>query len=68
MALYEIRLAHELDDTIRAVFEGFAATPDGEMTCLVADLDQAGLHGLLERVRVTGYELVNARPLRGRRS
>lgn len=68
MVLYEIRIAHELDDTVRAAFEGYLATPDGPATCLVADLDQAGLHGLLERVRVNGYELVEARPLRGRQA
>jgi hypothetical protein len=67
MRRYEIRIAHRLDDTIRTVFEGLAVTPQGEVTCVVADLDQAGLHGVLERLRVIGYELVDARPLRGRK-
>jgi hypothetical protein len=48
-----------------AVFEGLEIAFDGETTVISGDLDQAALHGLLERVRMLGLELVEARRVPG---
>jgi hypothetical protein len=34
---------------------------------VIADVDQAGLHGLLERIRTMGFELVDVRRARSAR-
>jgi hypothetical protein len=65
MAGYEIRIAHQLDDEVRGAFEGLSLAGDGDITRLSGDFDQAALHGLLERVRALGYELIDARRVRG---
>lgn len=64
MARYVIRIAHQLDDAVRSAFEGLSPSPDGDITCVTGELDQAALHGLLERIRVLGYELIDARRVR----
>lgn len=46
-----------------AAFEGLEVTTDGGETLIRGDLDQAALHGTLERVRMLRLELVEARRL-----
>ncbi len=65
MARYVIRISHRLDDAMRKAFDGLSPTADGDITSLTGDFDQAALHGLLERIHVFGYELVDARRVRG---
>jgi hypothetical protein len=48
-----------------AAFEGLDLTFEGETTVISGDLDQAALHGMLERVRMLGLELVEARRMPG---
>jgi hypothetical protein len=60
LARYQITIAHELDGEIAAVFEGLELTADGDTTIISGDLDQAALHGMLERVRMLDVELVEA--------
>jgi hypothetical protein len=61
LARYEIRVAHRLDDEMAAVFEGLEVTADGETTVISGEMDQAALHGMLERVRMLRLELLEAR-------
>lgn len=63
---YEIRIVCEMDTRTAASFAGFDLTSQGEITTINADLDQAGLHGLLERIRTMGIELLDVRQIRGR--
>ena len=60
MTRYEIRIAHALDEEVSRAFDGLVITPKGDVTVLTGDLDQAALHGLLERIRSLGYDLIDA--------
>ena len=42
----------------REAFSGLDITPDGLATALAGELDQAALHGALNRIRALGLELV----------
>lgn len=64
-ARYEIRIAHPLDEVLAAAFEGLEVRADGDFTVVIGDFDQAALHGMLERIRVLGLELVDVRRVRG---
>jgi hypothetical protein len=64
---YEIRIVGELDEKAAEAFAGFDRSSDGAVTILDADLDQAGLHGLLERIRTLGLELLDIRQIRRHR-
>jgi len=64
LARYEIRIAHPLDESMATAFEGLDLRADGDITVVLGELDQAALHGVLERVRVLGLELVDARRVR----
>ena len=57
---YEIRLDGHLAGRWSAWFDGLALTRDSDGTTLIAGsvVDQAALHGLLQRVRDTGLPLV----------
>jgi hypothetical protein len=65
LAHYEIRVAHRLDDELVAVFEGLEVTAEAETTVIRGEMDQAALHGTLERVRVLRLELLEARRVPG---
>jgi hypothetical protein len=58
--LYEIRIVGHLSTTWKAHFEGLSMRhdPAGE-TVLSGTLDQAGLHGVLARIRDLGLKLVS---------
>jgi hypothetical protein len=58
---YEIRLAGHLDSRWAARFDGLALRlePDGSTVLSGPIVDQAALHGLLQRVRDLGIELVS---------
>lgn len=64
---YEIRIVGELDAGAAAAFAAFDVTSEGGLTTINAVLDQAGLHGLLERIRSLGLELLDVRQIRTRR-
>jgi hypothetical protein len=62
---YEIRLSGEVDDASKDAFAGLEVVTSREVTVISGDLDQAALHGLLERIRVLGFELLDLRRSRG---
>ncbi len=55
---YRITVAGVLGETARAWFEDFRTESEGSNTALIADLDQAGLFGALNRILALGLELV----------
>ena len=64
---FEIRIRGRVGDSLLATFGDLDAEVEPAETVLRAsDLDQAALHGVLERVRVLGLELVEVRQVRGR--
>jgi hypothetical protein len=61
---YEIRVRGRLSDATIASFEGMNADLAAADTVLHGPVaDQAGLHGLLERVQALGLELIEVRRL-----
>jgi len=62
---YEIRVAGQIDEAAAAAFAGLEVISHGPVTVVTGDLDQAGLHGLLERIRALGLDLMEARRVRG---
>lgn len=56
---YEIRVAGSLGPIGRRAFSDVAIDIEPPTTVLYGDLDQAGLHALLDRVRALGLELVD---------
>lgn len=65
LARYEIRIAGRLDETATAAFTGLDVTTRGKVTVIRGAFDQAGLHGVLERIRFLGLDLVEVRRVRG---
>jgi hypothetical protein len=65
---YEIRIKGHLDARWAAWFDGMdlSREPDGTTTIQGSIADQAALHGLLQRVRDLGLELVSVTPLKPR--
>jgi hypothetical protein len=61
---YDIRIAGHLDAATAAEFPGADISAAAESIVLSADLDQAALHGLLERIRIRGIELLEVRRAR----
>ena len=64
---YEIRLAGRLDETRETAFAGLNVASHGPVTVIIGEFDQAALHGLLERIRLLGLDLVEARRVSGPR-
>jgi hypothetical protein len=63
---YEIRLVGHLDEEAAAALAYLSPIANGTVTIIEAELDQAGLHGLLERIRTLGIELLDVRQVRSR--
>ncbi len=63
-SLYEIRITGHLDTAAAATFADLSIAASGGMTVLRGEFDQAGLHGLLERIRALDLDLVDARRVR----
>jgi hypothetical protein len=55
---YRIFLGGGLSTAICEAFEGFTIASDGAHTTLAADLDQAALHGALQRIRSLDLDLI----------
>jgi hypothetical protein len=63
---FEIRIRGRVSDSLLASFGEFDAEVEPAETVLRAShLDQAALHGVLERVRSLGLELVEIRQVKG---
>ncbi len=58
---YEIRLKGHLDSRWAAWFDGLSLTHDSDGTTVISGpvVDQAALHGLLQKVRDVGIPLVS---------
>lgn len=55
---YRIFIGGGLSTAICEAFEGFTIASDGAYTTLVADLDQAALHGALLRIQALALDLI----------
>jgi hypothetical protein len=62
---YEIRVVGSLGPAARDAFTDVAIETEPTATVLWGDLDQAGLHVLLDRVRALGLELMDIREVPG---
>jgi len=58
---YEVRVAGKLGRSAREAFTDIIIEVEPASTILSAQLDQSGLHALLDRVRALGLELVDIR-------
>lgn len=63
---YEIKVACPLSPAAREIFAGLHIAAYGERTVISGELDQAALHGVLQRVRELGVELVEVRRVSAR--
>jgi hypothetical protein len=62
---YEIRLRGHLEPRWAAWFDGLTLTPDDDGTTVLRGdvVDQAALHGLLQKLRDVGLPLVSLRQI-----
>lgn len=58
---YEIRVLGSLGPAAREAFTDMAVEVEPTVTVLSGDLDQTGLHAVLDRVRALGLELVDVK-------
>lgn len=65
---YQILLEGQLDDAAADMFAGLEMSSEGQVTAISGDLDQAALHGQLERIRALGLELIEVRRVHGQSS
>lgn len=63
--LYKIVLRGELSGRFASEFEGMAMTCGKGKTYLSGKIDQAQLHGILERVRGFNLEIIEVAEVRG---
>ena len=59
--IYEISVAGSLGPGVREAFADMEVRAGPAITVLSGDLDQPGLHAVLDRVRAQGLELVGIR-------
>lgn len=64
---YQVRLAGQPDENSAAAFADLDMTCNAAVTVISGTLDQAALHGTLERIRLLGLDLVEVRRVRARR-
>jgi hypothetical protein len=63
-ARYEFVVHSELGERFASAFGGMEVQPDGGITRIVGLVrDQSQLHGLLDRIRDLGIELVSVNPI-----
>lgn len=55
---YQIKVSGSLDPTAREALAGLAPEDGAAVTVLSGDLDQRGLHAVLDQMRALGLELV----------
>jgi hypothetical protein len=60
-APYEITVRGRLSATLAAAFDGLDAIDSTAGTVFRGDLDQAALHGVLDRIESLGLELLDVR-------
>lgn len=62
---YEIRLRGELDECRTSWFDGLTLRREGDGNTVVVGLfaDQAAIHGVLQRVRDLGLQLISVTPI-----
>jgi hypothetical protein len=58
---YEIRLAGAPGSTARDLFGELTVTTDGDVVLMIGPLDQSALHGVLERIRLLRWDLLDVR-------
>ena len=63
-ATYEIRIGGRLSSPAAELFGDLDVVQHEDWAVVRGDLDQAGLLGVLERVRALGLELLDARRVR----
>lgn len=59
--MYEIRVAGRMGPAAREAFAGLDIDLEPSTTVVSGEMDQAALHGLLDRVRALGLELLDIR-------
>ena len=55
---YRITISGRLGALGREIFADFDIRPDGQAVVLAGEMDQAALHGVLNRIQALGLELV----------
>jgi hypothetical protein len=55
---YRIFIGGGLSTVVRQAFEGFTIESNGVHTTLIADLDQAALYGVLNRIQSLDLDLI----------
>ena len=63
---YEVRVVGTLGPAAEEAFGGLTIDTEPTTTILSGEMDQAALHGLIDRVRALGLELVDIRRVRQR--
>ena len=58
---YEVRVLGQVGSAAREAFADVAVEVEPSETVLSGELDQAALHGVLERIQALGLELVDVR-------
>jgi hypothetical protein len=61
---YEIRLSSADDTSAKKHFGDLTVTTDGDVVLMTGRLDQSALHGVLERIRVLRWRLLDVRRTR----